>query len=669
VREAVARLRNAGAASRDKTAALPPVHGLGWVLGALAVAVTPHALFLPAWVSLLLLAVGAWRWAASVHGWPLAPRWLRIVIVVVSTVAILGTYRTLNGIEAGTALLVLMAAAKLLETRSSRDLTVLVFIAWFLLFAALLRDQRLTQLPWLFGSAFLTTVALMRVHADATSAPATHLARRSFVLLVQAVPVAVMLFLLFPRLPGPFWGIDAGSQARTGLDDEMTPGDVSDLSASGDVAFRVRFQGEMPPPEQRYWRGPVLHEFDGRSWRRPRAQAFPLQETRFAGEAVEYQITLEPHDRRWVFALDLPTSWPLREAYQAYDFTLIAARNVGRVTAFELSSHPRFVAGVELPESLRRKDLALPTDGTNARSVQLGRELAARFQGDPGRIAGELLRRFRGEPFEYTMRPPLLADNAIDEFLFETRSGFCEHYASAFTVVMRAAGVPARVVTGYQGGEFNPFGGYLIVRQSDAHAWSEVWIDGRGWVRVDPTAAVAPERIRGSLIDAVGTDEPVPGRLREASPIVMRLELGWDAINDFWNQRIVRFDAAAQFDMLQKLGIDDPDWRELGFGLAASLAAFFAGLSAYLAWHYRPPERDWPARLHDVVARRLRKRGLVRGPTEGPVAFLERAERTHPDLARQLAEIRVLYAAQRYGPSPRPWELQRLKHLVNALRP
>ncbi|HET9693320.1 MAG TPA: DUF3488 and transglutaminase-like domain-containing protein [Steroidobacteraceae bacterium] len=645
------------------------VHGLGWVLGALAVAIVPHAQFLPAWISLLLLAVGAWRWTASRGGWPLAARWLRILIVVAATVAILGTYRTLNGIEAGTSFLVLMAAAKLLETRGPRDLTVLVFIAWFLLYAALLRDQRLLQLPWLIGSAFLTTVALMRVHADATALPALHLARRSLVLLLQAVPVAIALFVLFPRLPGPFWGIDAAERARTGLDDEMTPGDVSELSASGDVAFRVRFRNTTPRPEQRYWRGPVLHEFDGRSWRRPRAQFFPQQEARFAGAPIHYQITLEPHARRWVLALDLPSRWPDRAVFQSYDFTLLSVRPVSGVTAFELTSYPRFVAGVELPESMRRKDLALPTDGSNARAVALGRDLAVRHQDDPRRIVGELLQMFREQPFEYTMRPPRLADNAIDEFLFETRKGFCEHYASAFTVVMRAAGVPARVVTGYQGGEFNPYGGYLIVRQSDAHAWSEVWVDGRGWMRVDPTAAVAPERIRGGLIDAMGADEPVPGRLRDASPMLLQLELTWDAVNDFWNQRIVRFDAEAQFDLLERLGVEEPDWRALGLGLAGSLAAFFTALSAYLAWHYRPPPRDWPARLHGVVVRRLRRRGLEPGPAEGPVAYLQRAERDCPDLARALSEIRVLYAAQRYGPAPRPAELQRLKHLVNALRP
>jgi transglutaminase-like putative cysteine protease len=492
--------------------------------------------------------------------------------------------------------------------------------------------------------------------------------RRTLQLLLQAAPLALLLFLLFPRLPGPFWGIDARSEARTGLDDEMTPGDVSDLSASGEVAFRARFSGATPPPEQRYWRGPVLHEFDGRSWRRPSAQAFPQPQVTFRGPAIRYQITLQPHARRWVLALDLPSAWPEREITQSFDLTLLSARPINNVAAFDLTSHTNFTAGASLAESMRRKDLALPGDGTNARSVALGRDLAARHAGNPRAIVSAMLTMFRQQPFEYTMQPPRLADNAVDEFLFETRKGFCEHYASAFTVVMRAAGVPARVVTGYQGGEFNPFGGYLIVRQSDAHAWSEVWIEGRGWSRVDPTAAVAPERIQGGLIDAVAADEPVPGRLRDASPIWLQMELGWDAVNDFWNQRVVRFDAQSQFDLLERLGVDDPDWRALGLGLAGSLAAFFVVLSTYLAWRYRPPPRDWPSRLHDVVVARLRKRGLTPGPAEGPVAFIERAERDCPDLARALADIRKLYAALRYGPAPRTGDLQRLKHAVNSLR-
>ena len=244
------------------------------MLAALAAAVAPQVPHLPAWVTLLLLAIGAWRWAADLRGWKLPPLPLRVVVVLASTAAIFGTYRTLNGIEAGTAFLVLMAAAKLLETRTSRDLTVVVFISWFLLYAALLRDQSLLQLPWLLGSAWLTAIALMRVHASAAQAPARHIVRRTSWLLLQAAPLALLLFLLFPRLPGPFWGIDTRSEARTGLDDEMTPGDVSDLSASGEVAFRARFFGATPPPEERTGAARCCTNSTGASWSRPRAKPF-----------------------------------------------------------------------------------------------------------------------------------------------------------------------------------------------------------------------------------------------------------------------------------------------------------------------------------------------------------------------------------------------------------
>jgi transglutaminase-like putative cysteine protease len=643
------------------------LRGLPWVLGALATAVAPHVPFLPAWTSLLIVAALAWRWTGDRRGWPLPHKWLRVLVAVAATLAVLGTYRTVNGIEAGTAFLVLLAGVKLLETRGSRDLTVIVFIAYFLLYAALLRDQRLLQLPYLVAGGVFTTAALMRVHSGAAGDSARDVLMRTGALLLQALPLAILLFVLFPRLPGPFWGIATAESARTGLGDEMTPGDISDLSVSGDVAFRVRFSGEMPPPAQRYWRGPVLHEFDGRSWRRPRAQAFPMQEVTYLGAPVDYQITLEPTDRPWILALDIPAVWPEREAFRSYDFQLVAPRRLSAVSSFRLRSFPQFIAGTTLPKSLRRKDLQLPEAG-NPRSRELARQLSARH-GDARSVAQAMLTMFREQPFVYTLDPPRLAENAMDEFLFETRRGFCEHYASAFTLVMRAAGVPARVVTGYQGGDFNPIGGYLIVRQSDAHAWSEIWVDGRGWMRVDPTAAVAPERIERGLIGAMGELEPVPGRLREASALWLQVELSWDALNDLWNERIVRFNAASQMSLLERLGIDDPDWRTLGLGLAASLAAFFVVLSVYLGWRFRPPARDWPARLHDVVRRRLHRRGLQPLGCEGPVAFLDRAAAVCPDLADELVEIREVYVDLRYGPRPTEADLRRLKHLVNRLRP
>ncbi len=642
------------------------LRGLDGVLIALAVSVAAHFASLPGWALLLVLAAIAWRWTADRRGLPLAPRWMRVSAAIAALVLTLTSYRTVNGIEAGTAFLVLMAAVKLLETRAARDLTVLVFIAWFLLYAALLRDQRLQLLPWLLAGTLLATGALLRVHSGSAGGSRRDALRRAAGLMLQALPLAAALFLLFPRLPGPFWGLSAPSSARTGLSDEMTPGDVSDLSASGDPAFRVRFAGALPPPAQRYWRGPVLHEFDGRSWRRPRDQAFPDQAVTALGAPVDYQITLEPHDRNWILALDLPGEWPAHEAYRAYDFTLLSPRPLTDVASYRLRSYPAVRAGTTLPASLRNRDTQLPPSG-NARTLALGRELRARY-GDPREIAQAMLRRFRNQPFEYTMKPPQLASDAMDEFLFGTRKGFCEHYASAFTLVMRAAGVPARVVTGYQGGEFNTIGNYLLVRQSDAHAWSEIWLDDSGWVRMDPTAAVAPERIERGLVNAVGADEPAPGRLRQDSALWLQVTLTWDVVNDFWNERVVRFNAARQFDLLERVGFEDADWRTLGLGLAASLAAFFVALSVYVGWKHREPPRDWPARLHAETARRLRRRGLMRGRTEGPIAFLDRAATACPDLAGDIARIRDLYAGLRYGPRPGAGDLSRLKYLVNRLR-
>jgi protein-glutamine gamma-glutamyltransferase len=640
--------------------------GLVATLAALGLATVWHVAHLPAWITLLLVAAGAWRWAAVKREWRLPSKGVRVALTALATLGVFFSYRTFNGLEAGTAFLVLMAAVKLLETRSARDLTVLVFIGYFLQFAALLRSQAPLQLPFLFVCVIVSTAALMRLHAGASPEPVRLTFRRTGAMFLQALPLTALLFLLFPRLPGPFWGIASAQTGRTGLNDEMTPGDVSDLTASGEVAFRVRFDSSLPPPVQRYWRGPVLHEFDGRSWRHPRAQAFREQPVRYLGAPLDYQITLEPHDRHWILALDIPSDWPRREAFRSYDYQLISPRAITDVASYRLRSYPSYVAGAELSLAMRRRDLQLPPDG-NPRSVMLARQMAAQH-GNPRETVRAVLRMFREQEFVYTMRPPLLAADPVDEFLFGTRRGFCEHFASAFTFVMRAAGIPSRIVTGYQGGEFNPLGGYLVVRQSDAHAWSEVWIDGSGWVRIDPTAAVAPERIERGLIAALGQGEPVPGRLRSENALWMQADLAWDLVNDFWNERIVRFDARRQLEMLEELGFDRPDWRTLGFGLAAALAAFFVSLSLFLAWRFRAPQRDWPARLHATAARRLGQRGLTPGPTEGPVAFLDRATECCPDLAGELREIRKLYVSLRYGPQPSEHDLQRLKHAVNALQ-
>ena len=321
---------------------------------------------------------------------------------------------------------------------------------------------------------------------------------------------------------------------------------------------------------------------------------------------------------------------------------------------------------------MRDADLRLP-GGRNERSIALAREMRERAGSDQAFVAA-VLAKFRDEEYFYTLEPPRLDLNSVDDFLFNTRRGFCEHFASAFTMLARAAGIPARVVTGYQGGELNPMSGYLLIRQSEAHAWSEVWLEGRGWVRVDPTAAVAPERIERGL-DAALTEggESLPGSFLRRNALLTQVRLAWDAANTFWNNQVVAFGEAQQRWLLERLNIGDADWEELGLALVLALVAFFAVMSAYLAWRFRPRARDPLAQIYEQLCRKLARRGLPRAAHEGPSDYVARVVQARPDLSYHLLEARNLYVALRYG--PRSWgpqlnrsELSRLKFIVNQLK-
>jgi transglutaminase-like putative cysteine protease len=480
------------------------------------------------------------------------------------------------------------------------------------------------------------------------------------------------LFLLFPRLPGQFWAVvPARSTATTGLSDEMSPGDVSELSVSGALAFRAKFAGALPLAHDRYWRGPVMHDFDGRTWRQRRGGFVP-QEVTAVGSRYRYEVMLEPHQRRWIFALDVPTSWPERRVTRAADLQLWSEAPISTLSSFRLESATRYAVSGPLPKVMRDADLGLPSD-RNPRSIALARELRARTGSDAAFVAA-VLDKFRTEQYFYTLEPPRLALNSVDDFLFNTRRGFCEHFASAFTMLARAAGIPARVVTGYQGGEYNPINGYLLIRQSEAHAWSEVWLEGRGWVRVDPTAAVAPERIERGLEAALTEGgEELPGSFLRHSPWLSNLRLAWDAANTFWNNQVVAFGEAQQHWLLERMNLGDSDWQALGIGLVLGLVAFFGLMSVYLAWRFRPRARDPLAQIYDQLCRKLARHGLPRAAHEGPSDYVARVLQTRPELAQQLMEARNLYVALRYG--PRSWgpqlnrsELSRLKFLVNQLK-
>jgi protein-glutamine gamma-glutamyltransferase len=638
---------------------------LVWVIAGLILAVLPHTPHIPPWILLLAGTSAAHRLAIEIKRRPLPPKWLRILFAFAAFFGVFATYRTLNGVEAGTALLVVMAGMKLLETRTVRDLTVVVFLAYFALFAAFLYNQELLHLPYMLLTAWLLTATLMRLHQTTATMPVREAVGITGKMFLQALPFAVLLFLFFPRLPGQFWAVPAREQASTGLSDEMSPGDVSELSISGEIAFRVRFEGDLPPPSQRYWRGPVLHDFDGRTWRRARS-LFVEQQLIPHGPEYSYRLMLEPHQRNWIFPLDVVTAgWHPRRVTRTSDYQLLTRNPVSTLMHFDLRSSPSYTVSGPLPNLMRKADTHLPAQH-NARSFALARELRAEADSDQA-FVDAVLAKFRNEEFFYTLEPPRLGQDAVDDFLFNTRRGFCEHFASAFTVLARAAGIPARVVTGYQGGQYNRMGGYLIVRQSEAHAWSEIWLEGRGWVRVDPTAAVAPERIERGIEAAVPENEPVPGRLLRENSWLSQLQLAWDAANTFWNDQVVGFGEAQQRWLLQLFDID-ADWRSLGVALVLTIAAFFIVLSGYLAWTFRPQARDAVARVYAELCRKLAQQQPPRLAHEGPNDYLQRVARARPDLARQLAEMRSLYVSLRYGPAPLSSQLSRLKFLVNQLK-
>lgn len=620
---------------------------LSWVLIAVAAALLPHLTSVPVWLMALVAVAGTWRMLVELRGWSLPTRWLRTLISVLTMLGVLVAYRTLNGLEAGTALLVAMAGVKLLETRSVRDLSVLLLLAYFLLFAAFLYRQSLVQLPYMLVTAWLLTATLLRIHEAEATLRVREALWTTGRMLLQALPIAALLFIFFPRLPGQFWALPPRQSAQTGLSGEMTPGDVSELSISGAIAFRVRFDGPAPPPSERYWRGPVFHHFDGRTWRRWNA-FYPRQQEITAGPTYRYRVTLEPHQRFWLLALDTVTEWPTDRAYRMYDSELLTRRPIAVATSFDLQSHTRFRTSGELPEPIRELDTALITR-RNPRARALALEMRARSGSDAAFVEA-LLQKFRREEFSYTLQPPTLASDSVDDFLFNTKKGFCEHFASAFTMMMRAAGIPARVVTGYQGGEYNSVGDYFIVRQSDAHAWSEVWLDQRGWVRIDPTAAVAPERIERGIDFAMSEDEPVPGRLLRRSELLMRLRNTWDAVNTFWNDRVVEYDARQQRSLFRALGLDANDWRTIGLTLVFAVTALLAALAGWLAWTYGRSRKDPAAQIYEQVCSRLAKYAVPRHPGEGPRDYLERAALALPNLAAPLRTFATRYLAHRYGP-------------------
>ncbi len=653
----------------------PGLRRLFVTCGALALALAPHLAQLPVWISAAFAGTVLWRLLAEQRGWALPPRALRAGAALGATLAVFAGYRTLNGLAAGTALLSIMACLKLLETRAPRDHAVLVFVGYLLCLATLLYEQSFLRLSYVLAAAWLLTAALARVHRPVEANTEVRPFRLAARLLALGLPLAVVLFLFVPRIEGRFWALPTSTPRHmTGIDDEMSPGDVAQLGLSDDPAFRAWFEGPPPPPEQRYWRMLVLEDFDGRKWRRYATSADSGAPEVVAGGALyDYRIVLEPTSREWLAGLDTVVRWPSGEAFRSRATTLVRidpriAERVPVTAPFSYSLRSAIDAAVmptALPRDLQRRDLQLP-DGRAPRARALAVELRTQSHDDRDFVA-RVLDRFRREAFEYTLEPPPLGAEPVDEFLFATRQGFCEHYASAFAVLMRAAGIPARVVAGYQGGEFNAYGGYLLVRQSSAHAWNEVWLAGAGWVRVDPTAAVAPDRVRrGSLPRAL--TEVAGARLFGDLAWLARARAMWDAGRTAWYEAVVNFDPAGQQRLLDRLGLGERSWQGLAIALATGFALAALALGAWLAWELRPRHRDPLAAGWNALCERLASAGVPRAPAEGPLDYARRVAAALPAFAPAMAALADSYVTARYLPGASAADRTRFLALARALR-
>ena len=635
-----------------------------WLTGALLLVAAPHASRLPWWIVALTVMLVAWRIYLGWQRIELPRKWLLVLVVAGTLAGVYLSYRTIFGRDAGIALLMVMLALKLLEARTRRDGMLLLFLGYFLVITNFLHSQGIPTGVYMLACVWLITAGLILLQHSHQHVGFRVPLRAAGVMLAQSLPLMLALFLFFPRVPGPLWGLphDAFS-GQSGLSDTMSPGSLTNVTLSDAVAFRVEFKGRAPEPKDRYWRGPVMWDFDGHTW-----NAAPYQYDKTLSYAthsppVEYQVTLEPHHNRWLFALDLPGSIP-PGVIPTSDFQLRSRRPVNSRMRYDMKSFLNWQAGRLENEQALRRALRLPA-GSNPRTMEFARGLRQRVADDRA-FMKEVLSMFRAEAYFYTLEAPPLGNQPVDEFLFQTRRGFCEHYASAFAVLMRAGGIPARIVTGYLGGEFNPLGDYMIVRQSDAHAWAEVWLRDSGWVRVDPTAAVSPLRVESGVGAALPRTDPLPA-LARGDQFWHRSRLAWDSVANAWNQWVLGYSPERQRSLMVRIGIDRGGWEALATLLV--ITTFVVTLLLFLLPLLRQRTKVDPARrAYLAFCAKLAAAGLPRAPSEGPVAYAGRLAQTRPQLEATVAAITALYIRLRYRPHAEPDAYRELDRLVQDFR-
>lgn len=658
-----------------------PRNSLAWMLAAQAAVIAPHVPRLPLWIIAMWIGCGVWRIMVYRGRWAWPGRLARVSFVILGIAGVVTGYRGF-GLEPAVGLLVIAFVLKLLEMQRKRDAYIVILLAYFVAMTGFLFNQTIPYTLYVLVVVAMITAALIGLNQTLSHHHPVKTFRTASVLLSQSIPLMIVLFIFFPRI-GPLWTVPVeGNVAQSGVSDTMSPGDLAQLAQSDELAFRAIFEGDTPPVNRLYWRGLVLTRFDGSTWRQEPATAYGglwragrgepdwADNIEWLGSKVDYSIILEPTGRNWLFSLTAPTPASNSEMGMVRDFRFYSMDVIRNQRRYQLTSHLNYRLDLKLSDRWRRLTTRLPETGNDN-----SRKLAAAMyeeSSSPRDYIGKVLEMFREQAFVYTLRPPVLGEDPIDAFLLETRRGFCEHYASALAFMMRAAGVPARVVVGYLGGEYNPLGDYIAVHEFDAHAWVEVWLEGEGWIRVDPTSAVAPARIEQSLEAAVMEEEtfladsPLSWQRLRNTLVLSEIRLQLAAMRLYWDSWVIGYTPDVQMGLLSRY-IKDLDMGKLGFVM---LAAFFSvlgvvGLMILMRRSRRSPE---PLdREYLKFCEILGQYGLDRKTGEGPLHFASRTAGARPDLAEAINRVTRIYVEQNYL-----WDRQddarELRRAVRGLR-
>ena len=632
------------------TDAALPRRALWWLIGCQFYVILPHLTRVPLWVLAIYLGAALWRLQMHRERALMPPRWLRLLLGLAAGGAVIASYQTLIGLDPMVALLLVASALKLIESVRAKDGYVLVSLGFFIMTTQFLYNQELPVALYSVVGTLLLVVSLIALNQR----PSGSISRREPLLALRmlglAIPMMIVLFLLFPRI-APLWSVPSkNTQATTGMSDVLRPGDVTRLGRSAEVAFRVQFEDQIPPQRELYWRGMVLNEFADGAWRTLGWSDHPATERKLdkpiaVGESLKYRIIIEPTMQHWLYAMPYAQS-PTAGVFEAWDFRLAVRKPLESTFAYDVVTWPESSLQPELSPWRREAELALPSNLNPLTREWVERQVNA--VGNGPELIARVLSYFREQPFYYTLQPPKIDDDDfVDEFIFQSLRGFCEHYAYSFVVMMRMAGVPARIIGGYQGGELNTLNNTLIVRQFDAHAWVEVWLEDRGWVRVDPTAAVAPERVEQGLEEALRGQEGFLAdsllsayRFRSVT-MVNWLRLRYDAAAWQWQSFIVGFNSDEQIDLLESwFGEIKVSWF-----VAVLLGSWVVVLAPLIWWMNRSrssSERLPVEQQFAELCRALARRGIERAVGESAISLLVRAESELPAGDPQLVTLRRL---------------------------